>query len=321
MLRRMLARYMPEVEILAIPTLEEAISTYVTRPFQTLIANVDTAEQMADYSAQRHLLPPHVPLLLSTFSTTSDNALLLGVTDYLVKPITRKKLTDVLEAITPPVYTILIADDDPDVFQLYFRMLSVDESHTYRLLQATTGEDALYLLQTRHPDVLLLDLAMPQMDGYQLLAVKNDDPTIRDIPVLIVSAQDLIAEPLTSASVVAMRREGISVPELFSSLANLSEVLGLTFPAQRVRASKNSPRVTGFCTKSTAPRVRARSRSETIVLDDHRDRSRGWDGDTIVLSSDHPSSPGIIISMMMIFGCNVTAICSADSAFWQRVRR
>jgi CheY-like chemotaxis protein len=120
----------------------------------------------------------------------------------------------------------LIADDDPDVFQLYYRMLSVDESLAYRLLQATTGEDALYLLQTRHPDVLLLDLAMPQMDGYQLLAAKNDDPTIREIPVLILSAQDLIAEPLTSASVVAMRREGISVPELLSSLANLSEVLG-----------------------------------------------------------------------------------------------
>lgn len=226
MLRRMLARYMPEVEILAIPTLAEAIATYATRPFQTLVANMDTPEQMADYSAQRHLLPPHVPLLLSTFSTTADNALLLGVTDYLVKPVTRQKLTEVLETITPPVHTILIADDDPDVFQLYYRMLSVNESHNYRLLQATTGEDALYLLQTRHPDVILLDLAMPEMDGYQLLAAKNDDPTIREIPVLILSAQDLIAEPLTSTSVVAMRREGISVPELLSSLANLSEVLG-----------------------------------------------------------------------------------------------
>jgi signal transduction histidine kinase/CheY-like chemotaxis protein len=227
MLRRMLARYMPEVEILAIPTLEEAVSTYPTRPFQTLIANVETPEEMASYAAQRQLLPPHVPLLLSNFSTSSGNSLLLGVNDYLVKPVTRQKLTDALQSIMPPVETILIADDDPDVFQLYFRMLSVEESHNYRLLQAMNGDEALYLMRTRRPDLLLLDLAMPGVDGYQVLATKNDDVTIRHIPVLIVSAQDLNAEPLTSASVVALRREGISVPELLSSLANLSEVLGL----------------------------------------------------------------------------------------------
>jgi CheY-like chemotaxis protein len=131
----------------------------------------------------------------------------------------------------------LIADDDPDVFQLYYRMLSAplspgpvppdEEAHNYRILQATNGEEALHLTQTRHPDVLLLDLAMPQVDGYQLLAAKNADAAIRDIPVIIVSAQDPNTEPMTSASVIAMRREGISVPELLSSLADLSEVLGL----------------------------------------------------------------------------------------------
>lgn len=237
MLPRLLARYMPEVEILSIPTLEEAIATYASRPFQTLIANIESPEQMASYAAQRHLLPPHVPLLLSGFSTTANNALLLGVTDYLVKPIIRKKLTEVLQAITPPVHTILIADDDPDVFQLYFRMLSADESHNYRLLHAGDGEETLYLLRTRHPDVLLLDLAMPRMDGYQVLAAKEADPAIGEIPVIVVSAIDMIAEPLTSALVVAVRREGVSAPELLSSWASLSEILGLrSLPSESERA-------------------------------------------------------------------------------------
>jgi hypothetical protein len=65
------------------------------------------------------------------------------------------------------------------------------------------------------------------MDGYQVLAAKEADPAIREVPVLVVSAIDMIAEPLTSALVVAVRREGISAPELLSSWASLSELLGL----------------------------------------------------------------------------------------------
>lgn len=80
--------------------------------------------------------------------------------------------------------TVMIVDDNPINIELLSESLGDD----YELVFATSGADALELILADKPDLLLLDVMMPGMDGYQLLAILKGDPGTRDIPVIFVTA-------------------------------------------------------------------------------------------------------------------------------------
>jgi signal transduction histidine kinase len=80
--------------------------------------------------------------------------------------------------------TVMIVDDTPTNIELLSESLGDD----YELIFATSGGDALDLIQADKPDLLLLDVMMPGMDGYQLCTLLKGDPTTRDIPVIFVTA-------------------------------------------------------------------------------------------------------------------------------------
>jgi CheY-like chemotaxis protein len=148
----------------------------------------------------------------------------LGVVRYLVKPVSSKTLLRTLAALGQACKTVLLVDDEPEALQLFTRVLSLSPAQ-YRVLQATNGQRALGLLRERRPDVLLLDLIMPAMDGFQVLQQKSHDPTIRDIPVIIISSRDPVNEPIVSDSLAVTRGGGFSARDLIESVQALSGVL------------------------------------------------------------------------------------------------
>jgi two-component system, chemotaxis family, chemotaxis protein CheY len=79
---------------------------------------------------------------------------------------------------------VLVVDDDPDILQTLGLCLS---SEGYRVLMAANGKEALDILDREHPSVILLDLMMPVMDGWQFVA-ELDQRGRRDVPLLILSA-------------------------------------------------------------------------------------------------------------------------------------
>ena len=79
---------------------------------------------------------------------------------------------------------MLVVDDDPDILQTLGLCLS---SEGYRVLMAANGKEALDILDREHPSVILLDLMMPVMDGWQFVA-ELDHRGRRDVPLLILSA-------------------------------------------------------------------------------------------------------------------------------------
>ena len=79
---------------------------------------------------------------------------------------------------------VLVVDDDPDILQTLGLCLS---SEGYRVLMAANGKEALDILESEHPSVILLDLMMPVMDGWQFVA-ELDHRGQRDVPLLILSA-------------------------------------------------------------------------------------------------------------------------------------
>ena len=80
---------------------------------------------------------------------------------------------------------ILIVDDVPDNIRVLSRML-VDDGH--EISAATNGRQALKLAETCAPDLILLDVMMPDMDGYQVCAALKADPLLRAIPVIFIAA-------------------------------------------------------------------------------------------------------------------------------------
>ena len=87
-------------------------------------------------------------------------------------------------------YTILIADDEPEIRNLLRPYL---ENENYQIIEAKDGREALSLLREKKPDLCLLDIMMPEMDGYHVLQELRKES---NIPVIILSAKDADSEKI-----------------------------------------------------------------------------------------------------------------------------
>jgi CheY-like chemotaxis protein len=86
---------------------------------------------------------------------------------------------------------VLVVDDEPDVLLLCRLNL---QQRGHELLEASEGGRGLELARERHPDVIVLDLMMPGMDGYQVLEALQRDAATSGIPVLVLTAKSLRAD-------------------------------------------------------------------------------------------------------------------------------
>jgi len=87
------------------------------------------------------------------------------------------------------MYTVLVVDDNPSIVDIFVNML---EQGGYRVLSATSGEVALEILKNSRPDMILLDILMQPMDGWETLEqIKASPPNIASIPVMMLTAKPL----------------------------------------------------------------------------------------------------------------------------------
>ena len=87
--------------------------------------------------------------------------------------------------------TVLIVEDNEDNRLIYAAML---EHVGYRVLQANNGADGLAVARTEHPDLILMDISMPVMDGHEATRTLKADPDLRTIPVLAVTAHAMTSD-------------------------------------------------------------------------------------------------------------------------------
>ena len=158
-------------------------------------------------------LPFDIPIVACQIPEPKLELARLGVQEYLIKPISRADLAGAIGRIAPDARTILIVDDDSDARQLFTRLLATIRSD-YVVLQATNGEEALLLLRQRLPDLVLLDLVMPVMDGFAVLEHKFVDSRISGIPVVVTSAKDPEQAPINSSLFAVTRQNGLSADDL-----------------------------------------------------------------------------------------------------------
>ncbi|MGC9349521.1 MAG: response regulator, partial [Anaerolineae bacterium] len=202
-------------------------------PSQVLVVNDLQFGRTLERVREAEGLPYGVPAIICAMPGTGQASDSLGVFDYLVKPISRQNLLACLDRIERPVDKILLVDDEPDALQLFGRMLS-EGGREYQVIRASNGTQALELLRQEKPDVLLLDLVMPEMDGFQLLAVKGEDPELNAIPVILISARDPLGQPILSNSLAVTCRRGMSAREILASVDALTRILSCaSSPADR----------------------------------------------------------------------------------------
>jgi signal transduction histidine kinase/CheY-like chemotaxis protein len=236
-LQRLFARYEGQAEVVAVPDIERAVEEITRVPAQALIVNDAPREPASQEMSRLTRLPYGTPAIFCWVPSESEAADRLGVARYLVKPISRDELLSTVDGCGPSVKTILLVDDAPEALQLFGRMLS-SAQRGYRVLRATTGQRALSLLRERTPDLVLLDLIMPGMDGYTVLREKSQDAMIRDIPVVAISAQDPARSPVGGNYLTVARSGGLSAGDLLASIRAVSEVL-----APQVRPSSQAEAV------------------------------------------------------------------------------
>ena len=236
-LQRVFQRYMHDVEIVVFRDVATAVDEMARSPAQALVVNAPSLDQAAQEQLDR--LAYGIPVITCWIPGEEEAARRLGIVGYLVKPVSRQELLTAVEQLGTSVQTVLIVDDDPEVLRLFTRMLSSAE-RGYRVVRASNGPRALSLMRERRPDVVLLDLMMPGTDGVQVLREKEQDPDIRGIPVIVVTARDPMNEPVASRSFSVSRSGGLSATAILRCARALSEILSLV-PAPADPALTETP--------------------------------------------------------------------------------
>ncbi len=229
-LQRLLKRYLEETEVVVAHSAAEAAEAVNQSPAQALLVNMPVFESLPNETLA--ITPYGTPVISCWVPGEEEAAEHLGALQYLLKPITREKLLSVLDELPMKhqlpgeVKTILVVDDEPDELQLFARLLE-SAPRGYQVIQVTNGMRALDMMRTRKVDILLLDLMLPGLNGFQVMEEKRSDPAIRDIPVIIISSRDPQGEAITSNMILLGHNGGFSTRHL---LDLIQATVGILIP-------------------------------------------------------------------------------------------
>ncbi|HEX9332508.1 MAG TPA: substrate-binding domain-containing protein, partial [Anaerolineales bacterium] len=170
-------------------------------------------------------LTQDIPVLFYSLDRKQDSGSVLEL-NTLTKPLNKTELIQALERLEINKGTselgkiILIVDDEPSTLELHARMVAA-WSPQCRILKAKNGREALNVIQEAHPDLVLLDLMMPELDGFGVLEAMRSDQPSRDIPVIVLTGQTLTLEDMENLGrgVTSVLKKG-----LFSAKETLSHI-------------------------------------------------------------------------------------------------
>jgi threonine synthase len=187
-------------------------------------------------------------------------------------------LATALEELDERITTLVIIDDNPYDSRLIRRFLK--NYRHYRVFEANTSKDGLDLVRQRQPDLVLLDLMMPEMDGFAVMDAIKSDPRTTHIPVVIVSAKTLMPEErqrLQGYAESVWQKGSFSARDLVSHVVGLVEenAESLDAPSSDA-ASADKAKVQGSITVQSAevPEFGQLDRKHILVVDDYEPEAR-----------------------------------------------
>jgi CheY-like chemotaxis protein/anti-sigma regulatory factor (Ser/Thr protein kinase) len=211
-----------EVEVMDVSQQPDWLSQVIAQPPGAVVLDFQPATERGWELMQLIKQNPEtrdVPVVFYSLPAEHSNGSMLEM-DYLSKPVGSAELLQALERLglkgDDKHQTILVVDDDQSVLDMHVRML--ESLVNCRILKANNGKKALEIMQSERLSLVLLDLMMPEVDGFEVLRIMRERDTTRSVPVIVLSAQIL-----TSSDMLRLQ-EGVAAV-LGKGLFRLDEVL------------------------------------------------------------------------------------------------
>jgi CheY-like chemotaxis protein/anti-sigma regulatory factor (Ser/Thr protein kinase) len=238
-------RHVADCDVIQAESIAQLMGQAVTQPVELVVQNISpideakqplpTPEELGDLSS--------LPIIRCSLPSKTWLTNELAVAACVNKPITDDQLLREINRIGS-VSTVLVVDDDRGFCQLMERMLSAAPQH-FVVWHAYDGEEGLRVMQDRKPDLVLLDLIMPHVDGLEMLAAKSRIAELATIPVIVLSvtsaAEDALLRKGSSLSV--NRVGGLKLPEILRCLHGLTEALTFKEESQKPKSAQNEQEV------------------------------------------------------------------------------
>ena len=176
-----------------------------------------------------HPATEDIPVLFYSLPEGQDRGAVWAL-DYLAKPLDNSALVRALERLglvsadESTKRTILVVDDEPQILEMHARLIETQSPGT-QVLRAANGREALAMMEREQPDLVLLDLMMPELDGFGVLkAMREREPT-REVPVIVLTARALTEEDMArlNRGVETVLKKGMFSAE--ETLAHITEAL------------------------------------------------------------------------------------------------
>jgi signal transduction histidine kinase/CheY-like chemotaxis protein len=132
-----------------------------------------------------------IPVVIVSMVDEQGAGYALGAADYLVKPVERTSLLEVLaRCVAPPGdrRTVVAIDDDPVDLDLLEAVLAPEG---WRVVRAAGGEEGVRAVRRERPAVVVLDLLMPEIDGFAVVDQLRADPLVHDVPIVVLTSKDM----------------------------------------------------------------------------------------------------------------------------------
>jgi signal transduction histidine kinase/DNA-binding response OmpR family regulator len=181
-------------------TAEEALVLAVQQPVALITLDIMLPSMDGwEFLAQLKQMPKlkHVPVLIISIVADPRKGFALGASAVMQKPVTRQELTDSLQQLglfplsKGRLLKVLVVDDDPKAVELAAIHLKDLASS---VLRAYGGQEAIDISKREIPDLIVLDLMMPVVSGFEVVVALSSDATTAGIPILVVTAKSISEE-------------------------------------------------------------------------------------------------------------------------------
>jgi CheY-like chemotaxis protein len=132
-----------------------------------------------------------IPVIMLTIVDDKNMGYALGASDYMTKPINRERLIRILKkyrADAPPHFEVLVVEDSESMRDMLRNIL---EREGCTVFEAENGRAALNQIHRSLPSLILLDLMMPEMDGFEFVTELRRNESWRSVPVVVMTAKDI----------------------------------------------------------------------------------------------------------------------------------
>jgi len=180
-----------------------------------------------------------IPVIVVSVSTDKDTGIALGALGYVNKPVQRNLLLTQIKQIKDSPKLVMIVDDD-EIDRNH--IASILQSENIQTVQATGGQECCEIIEDNIPDIIVLDLLMPEFNGFEVLQYLKQDIRTINIPVIIVTAKDLTKEDkklLTGNVSSIITKSDTSSKKLYKEIIRILQSIDQEIPKGNIKLNED----------------------------------------------------------------------------------